>query len=195
MNIFHKITRQSLQKNRTRTIVTIIGVILSVAMITAVTTFIASLQNFLVQREIQLKGDWHVEFMDVDSAFAQKVRTDDEVKNAFAIQNVGYALLDGGQNPNKPYLFVAGLDDTAFGKLPIKIAAGRLPGNSGEIIVPEHIETNGVGYKIGDTLTLSLGSRMIDGKKAGQNTPFHSGGAENGAAESFLPETVKTYTV
>lgn len=37
MNVFSKITLQSLKKNYTRTIVTVIGVILSVALITAVT--------------------------------------------------------------------------------------------------------------------------------------------------------------
>ena len=39
MNIFNKIALQGLRKSRTRTIVTIIGVILSSAMIMAVATF------------------------------------------------------------------------------------------------------------------------------------------------------------
>ena len=38
-NIFSVITLKTMRQNRTRTIVTIIGVILSTAMITAVTTF------------------------------------------------------------------------------------------------------------------------------------------------------------
>lgn len=38
MNVFNKVTLQSLKKNKTRTIVTIIGIILSAAMICAVTT-------------------------------------------------------------------------------------------------------------------------------------------------------------
>lgn len=47
MNIFNKVTLQSMKKSRTRTIVTIIGVILSAAMITAVATFAVSLQNYM----------------------------------------------------------------------------------------------------------------------------------------------------
>ena len=46
MNVFHKVTLKSLAINKTRTIVTIIGIILSVSMITAVTTLISSLQNY-----------------------------------------------------------------------------------------------------------------------------------------------------
>ena len=46
MNIFNKVTLQSMKKSRTRTIVTVIGVVLSAAMITAVATFGVSLLFF-----------------------------------------------------------------------------------------------------------------------------------------------------
>ena len=48
MNIFHKVAFQGLRKNRTRTLVTVIGVALSAALITAVATFAVSLQNYMV---------------------------------------------------------------------------------------------------------------------------------------------------
>ena len=57
MNIFHRITRQTLLRNRTRTIVTIIGIILSTAMFTAVTTFISSIQHFMLEECIESEGD------------------------------------------------------------------------------------------------------------------------------------------
>ena len=47
MNIFHKITLTNLKKNKTRTIVTIIGIILSTAMFTAVTSSISSLHALI----------------------------------------------------------------------------------------------------------------------------------------------------
>ncbi|MDR1156739.1 MAG: ABC transporter permease [Oscillospiraceae bacterium] len=196
MNIFNKITLQSLKKNRTRTVVTIVGVILSVTMIAGVTTFISSLQNYLIQEKIVQSGDWHIKFTDVDFAFSQKITTDSRVKTAAVAQNVGYALLPGGQNPLKPYLFLSGVDDTAFSALPIHIKAGQRPRNSGEILIPKHVETNGgVSYKIGDKVTLSVGNRLLGDKKLGQQHPFQSGEAEDATAEIFLPETTKTYTV
>jgi len=114
MNVFIKITLSSLKKNRTRTIVTIIGVILSVAMITAVTTLIASLQSFMIRNVIATDGDWHIQFMEADSALVQRLSADNEVAAAAVSQNIGYAVLEGGQNENKPYLFVAGFDDKAM---------------------------------------------------------------------------------
>lgn len=59
MNIFNKVTLKSLQKNRVRTGVTIIGIALSAAMICAVTTSVASFQNFLLQNYIYSDGSWH----------------------------------------------------------------------------------------------------------------------------------------
>ena len=49
MNIFNKVTLQSMKKSRTRTIVTIIGVILSAAMITAVATLSPFLPKYMGQ--------------------------------------------------------------------------------------------------------------------------------------------------
>lgn len=72
MNIFNKVTLQGMKKSRTRTIVTIIGVILSAAMITAVDTFAISLQNYMVNGGIQKYGHWHVGFFAVPSSFVQE---------------------------------------------------------------------------------------------------------------------------
>lgn len=62
MNIFHKVTLQNMRKNRTRTLVTILGVILSAAMITAVASFAISLQQYMVKGAEQKYGDWQVAF-------------------------------------------------------------------------------------------------------------------------------------
>lgn len=59
MNVFNKVTLASLKKNRTRTVVTIIGIMLSAAMICASTTFVASMQNFVLRYTVYKTGDWH----------------------------------------------------------------------------------------------------------------------------------------
>ncbi len=48
-NVFRKITLKALKKNRTRTLVTITGILLAASMLTAVTTFIASLRQYMIQ--------------------------------------------------------------------------------------------------------------------------------------------------
>ncbi len=194
MNVFNKVTLQSLRKNRTRTIVTIIGVILSAAMLTAVTTFISSLQNFLVQTVIASDGDWHIKYTDVDYSLISKLEADSRTAGIAVTQDIGYARLDGSSNENKPYLFVSAFSTEAFETIPLKLLAGRLPLSDSELLISNHIETNGgVQYKIGDTLTLDTGDRILDGKKLGQNRSFQ--GEQCSEAEMFTPTGAKSYTI
>lgn len=190
MNIFNKVTLQSMKKSRTRTFVTIIGVVLSAAMITAVATFGTSLLNFLINGSIVKYGGWHVEFLDVNSSFVQERSHDKGVANTAAYQNIGYATLKDGKSPEKPYLFIAGFNEKAFETLPISLISGRLPKNSREILVPAHVQIKGgVTFKVGDTISLSVGSRMDGKKNLGQHDPYVSG------KEALVPKDEKTYTV
>lgn len=190
MNVFHKVALQSMKKSRTRTIVTVIGVILSAAMITAVTTFGVSLLRYMVNGAVQKYGGWHAAFMNVDAAFAQERAQDDAVADAAALDNIGYAALEGGQNPEKPYLFVAGFNSKTFDALPIRLVSGRLPENGGEILVPAHVAANGgVNIAVGDTLALTIGDRRAGDAPLSQHDPYRAG------AEQLRPTAEKTYTV
>lgn len=196
MNIFNKVTLQSMKRSRTRTIVTIIGVILSAAMITAVATFGTSLLNFLVNGSTQKYGGWHVEFLAVNSSFVQERARDNEVVDTAAFEDIGYATLDGGKSPEKPYLFIAGFSEEAFDTLPIRLISGRLPENSGEILVPAHVAAKGgVKFSVGDTLSLAVGSRMDGNRNLGQHAPYLSGGEAGEDEEVLVPEAERTYTV
>ncbi len=190
MNVFNKITLQSMKKSRTRTIVTVIGVVLSAAMITAVATFGISLLNYMAEGATQKYGGWHVEFLDVDSSFVQERTLDDGIANTATIENIGYAAIEGGKNPNKPYLFIAGFSKEAFDTLPINLISGRLPENSSEILISHSVAANGgVKFAVGDTLSLTVGSRMHGNRNLGQHDPYISG------KETLVPKGQSTYTV
>ncbi|WP_347491026.1 FtsX-like permease family protein [Desulfoscipio sp. XC116] len=190
MNIFNKVTLQGMKKSRTRTIVTVIGVVLSAAMITAITTFGVSLLNYMANGAAQKYGDWHVEFEDVDSSFVAEQASNDKVANTATFKNIGYAKLDGGKNSNKPYLFIAGFNEKIFDALPITLFSGRLPKNSGEILISGSIMTkSGVQLKVGDTLTLAVGNRMNGNEKLGQSNPYTA------ESETLVPQGERTYTV
>lgn len=190
MNIFNKVTLQSMKKSRARTIVTMIGVVLSTAMFTAVATFGASLLNFLVNGSIVKYGGWQVEFLEVDSSFVQKRSHDVGVSNTVAFENIGYATLEGGKSPEKPYLFIAGFNKETYETLPITLILGRLPENNGEILVPSHVAAKGgIRFRVGDRLSLSVGNRMNGSNNLGQHDPFVSG------KETLMPKDEKKYTV
>lgn len=188
MNILNKVALQGLKKNRTRTVVTIIGVILSVAMITAVATFGVSLLSYMADGAAKKYGNWHVAFLDVNSSFVQERMNDKEVLNTVTFDNIGYALVDGTKNPNKPYFFVAGFNQKTFDALPITLLSGRLPENSSEIVISGKVTTNSTtSYAVGNTLSIAVGSRMNGNERLGQNNPYTS--------EIFVPQEERNYTI
>lgn len=196
MNIFNKVTLQGMKKSRTRTIVTVIGVILSAGMITAVATFGTSLLDFLIKGSIVKYGGWHVEFLDVDSPFLEKRTKDKEVLSTATFENIGYAMLKGGKSPDKPYLFIAGFNKEAFDTLPITLISGRMPENSDEILVPEHVALKGgVKFSLGDKITLSVGNRTDGNKNLTQHDTYISGENPGKLKETLAPKVERTYNI
>ena len=201
MNVFNKVTLESLKKNRTRTIVTIIGIMLSAAMICASTTFVSSMQNFVLRCEIYSSGDWHGAVYDAAYKDYEDIRDSGKVSSAAYAQVLGYAKIDSA-NEHKPYLYVLGGDVASgyFETMPVHLILGTLPKDSTEIILPEHLTSNGkVNYKLGDTVTLDVGDRTLDGRRLGQNTPVYTYDSETQvevmSGERLENTEPRTYTV
>lgn len=159
-NIFFQFAAKSLKKNRTRTIVTIVGIILSTAMLTAVTTIISSIQAYGIAYESQKLGDWHVSIRSMDGSQKEELERDSRVSDVYELENVGYADLEGSANAYKRYLCIQGMDQGFAGHMPIHLTEGRMPKNDTELLIPQHVEENaGVTFQLGETLTLSVGVR------------------------------------
>ena len=185
MNIFQKVTLQSLKKNKVRTIVTIVGVILSAAMISAVTTFTASMSNYMLQAAIASEGAWHGYVPDADIETTQEIVAAPEVAEASAMRHLGYALVDG----NSPYVYVLSSDEETTEMLSVRLVGGHYPTSGDEILLPEHLlNSNKNTFKIGDTITLALGQRMVDGYYLTQGNPYQE-------EETLEVRETRTFTV
>lgn len=178
MNIVNKLTIRHLKQNKRRTLVTIIGVIISVAMITAVATLSVSFLDLMKRGTIVKNGEWHVLYKNVNHEQYEGIKADKETKAAAISRDLGYSYLEGSQNENKPYLFLKGFDEQGFNMFPIEISEGRLPEAENEIVLSDAVALNGkVTYKIGDTLSLEIGKRINHHPDAGlteltQNDPL-----------------------
>ena len=127
MNVLHKVTLQALKQNRTRTIVTIIGIILSTAMLCAVTTFTTSIQKYLLDREVYSSGSWHVGQLDITYQKYQQLAQATDVETSVYTQHLGYAKAPDSLNAYKPYFYVLGLPETGTDLLSIHLTQGRMP--------------------------------------------------------------------
>ena len=170
MNILNKVTLKTLQKNKVRTVVTIIGIILSAAMLTAVTTAVSSILQYMTNLEAYQCGTWHASFLHMKADDASRLKTDPGVQQFTVIQDIGFADLKESENEYKPYLFIGGMVPDKTELLPIRLTAGKLPSSRNEILLPEHLATNGrVKYSLGETLSLDVGVRIAGNGEILQN--------------------------
>lgn len=190
MNILNKVTWKNLMKNRTRTLVTIIGIVLSVSLFTAVTTSVHSLQTYIVEVTKEKDGNYHGGIFDVDGNVLSEIVSDEKAEMVTTIQNIGYARVDGIENVDKPYLFIGAMDKEFADMMPVHLLEGRLPESSKEILIPEHLSTNGgVSLSIGDEVTLEIGLRNMNGQKLIQTNGFMKD------EEELTKEATRTFTI
>ncbi|SEW33064.1 ABC transporter permease [[Clostridium] fimetarium] len=196
MNIFNKVTLKTLAKNRTRTIVTIVGIMLSTSLITAVTTFTSSMQNCLLQNAIAQSGDWYGAIHSVEKKEVDKLNANDKISQVTSTQNIGYSILKDSTNKNKPYLYVIGIDNAFEKSVAVHITSGRLPQNSSEIMLPNHLfENGGIKNKLEDILELEIGQRVLDGKNLDQDNGTYNTKDGTSNNEEFIVKEERTYTV
>lgn len=199
MNIFQRVTLKNLKENRTRTLVTIIGILLSAAMFTAVTVSISSLHQFLISHTVYTNGSWHDTVYDLTAKQTSEITNDERVSDSTLMNRLGFATLEDSQNPDKPYLCVYGVTDNFTELLPVHITSGRMPKNSNEILLPDHLQTNGsVFYSLNDTISLALGKRVDStGYELDNHTPYLSSEEDDTSetAESIIDTTQHSYTV
>ena len=190
MNLLKKLTIKNLKLNKKRTIVTIIGIMLSVALVTAVATMYASGLKSLVIYEKYIKGDFHVEFMDVPSDDVKNIKNNNGVEEVYLTTEIGYAPLKDSKNSGKPYAYVMGFNKGALENLSIRLKSGRLPQTEDEIIIPTHLKTNGrMDIENNKEITLEVGERVSDTSKLNQYVGYDAD------KEKIINTKQKTYKI
>ena len=194
MNVLQKFTIQNLKLNKKRTIVTIIGIILSTALICAVAGVFSSFQQTLIKHAIMADGDYHTTFLNVPKDEQKYITENRKVESYFVTQGVGYAKLENSQNDYKPYLYLMEFDKTALNNYGLQLVEGRMPENNNEIIISEYIEKNGgVKYKVGDKITLDISKRISEGYELNQNNPYNN--LKDSEEDEYMEEHLeKMYT-
>ena len=177
MNILSTLTRRSLKLNRKRTVVTIIGIILSAAMICATISISVSFQDLFVQRAKQTDGNFHVTFRDVNMEGSKYITENAYTQTAMFSRNLGYARFDGSTNEYRPYLFIKEYDAAALRHMPIQLTEGRYPEKAGEILISEEaVKSGGQTYRIGETIAFELGERFDpEGQPLEEDAPLYEG--------------------
>ena len=191
MTLLNKLTIKNLKLNRKRTIVTIIGIMLSVALITAVASMYASGIKSLIKYETLIKGDFHTAFYNVPTSDIDKFINNRNIEKLNITEGLGYAKIDS-KNEDKPYAYLKGFTKDALNNLSVRLVKGRLPENTNEIVIPTHLKTNGrLDLKLNDSITLEVGKRIDSkGDELNQSDKY-----QNTAGEQLVETQTKTYKI
>ena len=126
MQILNRLTIRNLKLNKKRTIVTIIGIILATALLTAVAAMAVSLKESITLRAKKVDGDFHLLLYDMTDKEKESVINNRQVESYYEMHEVGYAVLDGCVNDSKPYVYIEALDGDTFEKAEINVTSGRI---------------------------------------------------------------------
>ena len=160
MNLMKTLTLKNLKLNRKRTIVTIVGIILATALLSALVTLVSSFQYSMIEYQKQKDGDFHVKFSDVKMSELSELKNNRNIESTFETMGMGFAKLDGCKNEDKPYAYVMATDEAGFERGCFNLIEGRMAKNEDEIVIPRHLKTNGrIDIKVGDEITLDVGKR------------------------------------
>lgn len=194
MSLLNKLTIKNLNLNKKRTVVTIIGIMLSVALITAVASIYSSGIKSLIKYETCEKGNFHTAFYNVPVSDIDIFENNRNIETINITKNVGYAKIDS-KNEYKPYAFIKAFTKDSLKNLSVKLVDGRLPENENEVVIPTHLKTNGrLFLNIGDSITLDIGKRIDNSNyELNQNNPYQKNDEEVG--ESIVETTSKTYKI
>ena len=158
MKLLNKLTLKNLRLNKVRTIVTIVGIMLSAALITVVSGMALSGRQTMIDGQKTWSGNYDVALDIIDTAKIDKIRQNRNVENAFYKERLGYARTKNADGETCNYSVLAMSENTYGNCFKIDLIKGKFPTNSGEAVVTKSFKTqNGKDVKIGDKITLDIG--------------------------------------
>ena len=171
MKILNKLTIKHLLLNKKRTVVTIIGIILSTSLMVGIGLLFSTFSDYMIKEIISYSGSYHTEFVGINKDDFNKIKSDEYTY--FYENKIGFSKIDS-ENEYKPYLAILGVNKEYFNEL--KLVEGVFPKNDSEIVISEHIKSNGgITYNVGDSITLTYGTRKVDGVTTLENSEYKDG--------------------
>ena len=195
MKVLNELSVKDLKLNKKRSIVIIIGIILSTALICGVAGLVTSFQKTFVETAKNSQGNYQTIFYDVPKDELKYIEENRGVKDYYLSEGIGYSYLPnvtvttstGAEE--KPYVNIIAMDNKFLNNMAIELKDGRLPENDDEIVVSARINQKfKTNYKVGDNITLNVGELKDDASDVDEK---NSQSSEN----EIINTTPKTYKI
>ena len=193
MNIANKLTYRHLKENKGRTVVTTLGICVSVAMITAVFVAMASFLNLFGEIGKISSGNWDACYYYLNQSQIEQVEKDSRISKVglkYGSENKSFQI----KNPTSYKRGTADMiigDKSYFEMVLTGNFDGKVPANENEVAVEKNfLDKNGMkDAKVGDKIVLTQGQRQLDDGSYVTGSYFDKG-------EKFVPSgDEKEYTI
>ncbi len=205
MKVLNELSVKDLRLNKKRSIVIIIGIILSTALICGVAGLITSFQKTFVETAKNSQGNYHAIFYNVPKDELKYIEENRSIEDYYLSEELGYSYLPNvntsTEEEEKPLVNIISMNDKFLNNMAINVKDGRLPENDGELAISTRInEKFKTNYKVGDTITLNVGE--LKGTLENQNANYYdeeqikkTDGTEQTTENEIVNVTSKTYKI
>ena len=205
MKVLNELSVKDLRLNKKRSIVIIIGIILSTALICGVAGLITSFQKTFVETAKNSQGNYHAILYDVPKDELKYIEENRSIEDYYLSEELGYSYLTNGKTSTgeeeKPLVNIISMNDKFLNNMAINVKDGRLPENDDELAISTRInEKFKTNYKVGDTITLNVGE--LKGTLENQNANYYdeeqiqkTDGTEQTTENEIVNVTSKTYKI
>ena len=193
MNIANKLTYRHLKENKGRTVVTTLGICVSVAMITAVFVAMASFLNLFGEIGKISSGNWDACYYHLNQSQIEQVEKDSRISKVglkYGSENMSFQIKNPTSYKRGTAEMIIG-DKSYFEMVLTGNFDGKVPANENEVAVEkDFLDKNGMkDAKVGDKIVLTQGQRQLDDGSYVMGSHFD----EN---EKFIPSgDEKEYTI
>ncbi len=160
MNVMRKVTLATLKKNRRRTVITILGTAVAVAMVTAIAVLVASAQK-IGRRVVEYEtGSWHISFEETDGRALTVLESYGNAEYVDLQLDEGILKLPGREANTRSEMRLVGCNAESWQRLWLQDLQGRLPEKPGEILVSDEF-LDEMGWQVGHTAELDFGFNRV----------------------------------
>lgn len=165
MNLTIKLAFRYFLSNKTRTILTSLGIILAVFLLTSVSVLVTSLTSSLVKTTVRDRGDWHYAIYDMSDSEVQQIIDSVKIEKYGGVDKNSIAIpIENPINRNRTNLHLVSVSNDYFSMQPIEIIEGRFPTNNNEIMVPKSLTDDYPSeFFVGEFITINNSQYEIVG--------------------------------
>ncbi|HEY9061182.1 MAG TPA: FtsX-like permease family protein [Pseudobacteroides sp.] len=161
MNSYKGLTIKYLKEHKARTILTLTGIIIAISMFTVIGGIYFSGKENEIEDVKESVGNYEIAFLDVSGDKLKQIINNSEIKNGGTVKEIGDINLDTKLlTGSLRKVHVKAYDTDAYKDIfKVKMAVGRLPGKSNEVIVDRKyynvLKEKGIADTLEGTISIS----------------------------------------